>query len=65
MIAEWNHGLKHPEDCLVVPQQIFAERNVFFYFPLLQESFNMFVKPGFVPFGHIVNLGFLNIDLLP
>ena len=59
MVTKWNHGLQNPEDGLVVSQEVFSQGYVLLTLPLLQETLDMLVKPGFIPSCDIVNLGFL------
>ena len=60
MVAEGNHGLQHPEDCLVMSEQVLPERYVLLPLPGGQEGLHVLVEPRLVPLGHLVYLSRLN-----
>ena len=49
MVAEGNHGLQHPEDCLVMSEQVLPERYVLLPLPSGQEGLHVLVEPRLVP----------------
>ena len=59
MVTERNHGLQDPEDGLVVSEEVLPQGYVLLTLAPLQETLSMFVKPGLIPSGDIVDLGFL------
>lgn len=56
VVAEGNHGLHHPEDGSVVPQQVVFQRDILIVGSLLQKALHMLVKPRLVPLSDVVDL---------